>query len=79
VEQLRAGGEATDLIVVFRLVGGERHLPRLANFDALGALLVTSGMLLLIYALVEAPPSVGARQARSAGSPAPPHCSPRSP
>src|SRR5262249_4386000 len=28
---------------------------RLANFDAVGALLATSGMLLLIYAIVEAP------------------------
>jgi EmrB/QacA subfamily drug resistance transporter len=46
---------ALDLIVVFRLVAGERRRPRLANFDALGALLATSGMLLLIYALVEAP------------------------
>jgi EmrB/QacA subfamily drug resistance transporter len=46
---------ALDLIVVFRLVAGERRRPRLANFDAMGALLATSGMLLLIYALVEAP------------------------
>jgi EmrB/QacA subfamily drug resistance transporter len=57
---------ALDLIVVFRLVGGERHRPRLANFDALGALLVTSGMLLLIYALVEAP-TVGWGAARTIG------------
>ncbi|MBV9193414.1 MAG: MFS transporter [Solirubrobacterales bacterium] len=46
---------ALDLIVALRLLAGERHRPRLANFDALGALLATSGMLLLIYALVKAP------------------------
>jgi EmrB/QacA subfamily drug resistance transporter len=55
-----------DLIVVFRLVEGERRRPRLANFDALGALLVTSGMLLLIYALIEAP-TVGWGAARTIG------------
>jgi EmrB/QacA subfamily drug resistance transporter len=44
-----------DLFVVFRLVGGERRRPRLANFDVLGALLATSGMLLLIYAIINAP------------------------
>jgi EmrB/QacA subfamily drug resistance transporter len=46
---------ALDLVVVFRLVGGERHRSRLANFDVLGALLATSGMLLLIYAIIRAP------------------------
>jgi EmrB/QacA subfamily drug resistance transporter len=46
---------ALDLVVVFRLVAGERHRPRLANFDFLGALLATSGMLLLIYAIIKAP------------------------
>jgi EmrB/QacA subfamily drug resistance transporter len=44
-----------DLVVVSRLVAGEQHRPRLANFDAVGALLATSGMLLLIYAIVKAP------------------------
>jgi len=44
-----------DLVVVFRLVDGERHRSRLANFDALGALLATSGMLLLIYTIIKAP------------------------
>src|SRR5581483_1089306 len=42
------------LAPVFRLVEGERGR-RLANFDAAGALLVTGGMLLLVYALVRAP------------------------
>jgi len=46
---------ALDLVVVFRLVGGERRRARLAHFDALGALLATSGMLLLIYAIIKAP------------------------
>jgi EmrB/QacA subfamily drug resistance transporter len=44
-----------DLVVVFRLVGGDRRRPRLANFDVLGALLATSAMLLLIYAIINAP------------------------
>jgi predicted MFS family arabinose efflux permease len=39
----------------FRLVSGERQSARLANFDSLGAILVTGGMLLLVYALVKAP------------------------
>ena len=38
-----------------RLVPAERGRARLANFDALGAVLGTSGMLLLVYAIVEAP------------------------
>src|ERR1700748_1602587 len=58
---------ALDLVVVFRLVGGERHRPRLANFDALGALLATSGMLLLIYAIIKAP-DVGWGAARTIGA-----------
>jgi EmrB/QacA subfamily drug resistance transporter len=40
---------------VFRLIEGERGRRRLANFDALGAMLVTGGMLMLVYALVRAP------------------------
>ena len=43
------------LLPVFRLIEGDKGRRRLANFDALGALLVTGGMLLLIYALVKAP------------------------
>src|SRR4029453_17893229 len=40
----------------FLLLTRERRKPAaLANFDALGALLVTGGMLLLVYALVKAP------------------------
>ena len=38
-----------------RLAQAERMRARLASFDALGALLVTGGMLLLVYALVKAP------------------------
>src|SRR4051794_14295856 len=43
------------LVGVFRLIGGDRPRARLANFDFLGAILVTGGMLLLVYTLVEAP------------------------
>jgi EmrB/QacA subfamily drug resistance transporter len=44
------------LVGAFLLLKGERRKPAaLANFDALGALLVTGGMLLLVYALVKAP------------------------
>ena len=39
----------------FRLISGERRRSRLANFDTLGAILLTAGMLLLVYALVRAP------------------------
>lgn len=39
----------------FRLVPGERRRARVANFDVPGAVLVTGGMLLLVYALVRAP------------------------
>ena len=39
----------------FALLHRERIRARLAHFDALGALLVTGGMLLLVYALVKAP------------------------
>ena len=38
-----------------RLVPAEQGRARLRNFDALGAVLATSGMLLLVYAIVEAP------------------------
>ena len=40
---------------IFRLIAGERRTTRLHNFDALGAVLATGGMLLLVYALVKAP------------------------
>ena len=40
---------------VFRLLDGERKRPSLENFDFLGAILATAGMLLLVYALVKAP------------------------
>src|ERR671936_255175 len=43
------------LIATFRMVGGDRGASRTRNFDSLGALLVTGGMLLLVYALVQAP------------------------
>jgi EmrB/QacA subfamily drug resistance transporter len=43
------------LPAVFRLVEGERGRRRLASFDGVGAMLVTAGMLLLVYALVRAP------------------------
>jgi EmrB/QacA subfamily drug resistance transporter len=43
------------LLPVFRLVEGERTRRRLGNFDAIGAVLVTGGMLMLVYALVRAP------------------------
>ena len=42
-------------IGAFALLEKERMRARLASFDALGALLVTGGMLLLVYALVKAP------------------------
>ena len=46
------------LVATFRIVSGERPTRPVKNFDALGAILVTGGMLLLIYTLVNAP-SVG--------------------
>jgi EmrB/QacA subfamily drug resistance transporter len=57
---------ALDLVAAFRLVSGERHRPRLANFDVVGAILGTAGMLLLIYAIVKAP-DVGWGAARTIG------------
>src|SRR5438552_2705898 len=54
------------IVPVFRLVEGERGRRRLANFDALGAVLVTGGMLLLVYALVKAP-TVGWGTGRTMG------------
>jgi EmrB/QacA subfamily drug resistance transporter len=46
------------LVATFRVVSGERPARPVRNFDAFGAVLVTGGMLLLIYSLVKAP-SVG--------------------
>src|SRR5215813_11241045 len=43
------------LFATFRVVSGERPARRTKEFDSLGAVLVTSSMLLLIYALVNAP------------------------
>jgi EmrB/QacA subfamily drug resistance transporter len=51
---------------VFRLVDGDRLRSRLQNFDVLGAILATSGMLLLVYALVKAP-DVGWGNGRTIG------------
>jgi EmrB/QacA subfamily drug resistance transporter len=46
------------LVATFRIVSSERPTGPVKNFDALGAVVVTGGMLLLIYTLVNAP-SVG--------------------
>src|ERR1041385_4417604 len=43
------------LLPVYRLLEGDRARRRLVNFDAVGAVLVTGGMLLLVYGLVRAP------------------------
>ena len=40
---------------IFRLIGGERHRARLADFDLRGAIAGDRGMLLLVFALVKAP------------------------
>ena len=52
------------LLPTFRLIPGERRRARLQNFDALGAVLATGGMLLLVYVLVKAP-DVGWGSART--------------
>jgi EmrB/QacA subfamily drug resistance transporter len=55
------------LVGAFRLLEGERRRREpLANFDTLGAILATSGMLLLVYALVKAP-DVGWAKTRTIG------------
>jgi EmrB/QacA subfamily drug resistance transporter len=46
---------AIAFVGAFALLKPERIRARLANFDALGGILVTGGMLLLVYALVKAP------------------------
>jgi EmrB/QacA subfamily drug resistance transporter len=43
------------LVPILRLIEGERDRRRLVDFDAVGATLVTGGMLLLVYGLVRAP------------------------
>jgi EmrB/QacA subfamily drug resistance transporter len=40
---------------IFRLLSPDQTRTRVKNFDALGAVLATGGMLLLVYALVKAP------------------------
>jgi EmrB/QacA subfamily drug resistance transporter len=50
----------------FRLISGERSRSELQGFDLRGAVLGTSGMLLLVYALVKAP-DVGWGTARTIG------------
>ncbi len=57
---------AVALAGAFLLLRPERRSARLANFDALGAFLVTGGMLLLVYSLVKAP-DVGWDAARTIG------------
>ena len=58
---------AVILVLTFRLVDGERpKAPSLREFDSIGAGLITAGMLLLVYALVNAP-TVGWGKARTIG------------
>jgi EmrB/QacA subfamily drug resistance transporter len=52
------------LVAIFRVIRPDGRPSRIENFDALGALLVTGGMLLLVYALVNAP-TVGWSSART--------------
>ena len=55
------------LVASFRLIDGERPKPPpLRDFDTIGAGLITSGMLLLVYTLVNAP-TVGWGKARTIG------------
>ena len=51
---------------VFRLIDNDGRHARLENFDLRGAVLATGGMLLLVYALVEAP-DVGWETVRTIG------------
>jgi EmrB/QacA subfamily drug resistance transporter len=43
------------LVAIFWMIPGEPRRAPLANFDILGSVLVTGGMLLLVFALVKAP------------------------
>jgi EmrB/QacA subfamily drug resistance transporter len=54
------------LVGIYRLIAGERGRAQLKNFDILGAVLATGGMLLLVYTLVKAP-TVGWGTARTIG------------
>jgi EmrB/QacA subfamily drug resistance transporter len=54
------------LPAVYRLIGADRARARVQNFDFLGAILATGGMLLLVYTLVKAP-TVGWGTARTIG------------
>src|SRR4051794_50648 len=57
------------LVGIYALVPADGRRPRLANFDALGAGLVTAGVLLLVYALLQAPPhGRGPARARPRGA-----------
>ncbi len=49
---------------IYKLIADDRRRARLTNFDALGAVLATGGMLLLVFALVKAP-TVGWGKART--------------
>ncbi|MGI8716182.1 MAG: MFS transporter [Solirubrobacteraceae bacterium] len=49
---------------ILRLIEGDRRAPRLRGFDVPGAVLASAGMLLLVYALVQAP-TVGWGSART--------------
>ena len=49
---------------IYKLIADDRRRARLTNFDALGAVLATGGMLLLVFALVKAP-TVGWGTART--------------
>src|ERR1022692_1605169 len=58
---------AVILVASFRLVDGERpKAPPLRDFDTVGAVLITGGMLLLVYVLVNAP-NAGWGTARTLG------------
>jgi EmrB/QacA subfamily drug resistance transporter len=58
---------AVILVASFRIIDGERpKAPLLRDFDTVGAGLITGGMLLLVYALVNAP-TVGWGKARTLG------------
>jgi EmrB/QacA subfamily drug resistance transporter len=52
---------------VYLLIAGDRRTGRLASFDLPGAILATTGMLLLVYSLVQAP-NVGWGTTRTLGS-----------
>ncbi len=54
------------LVGVVRLIQADGRAKKLENFDALGALLATAGVLLLVYTLVKAP-TVGWSKARTVG------------